>query len=272
MDWKTRIKRLDDLNGLAKLEEIMAMLRDPEHGCPWDVKQDFKSIVPYTIEEAYEVADAIEKGDFSELRKELGDLLFQVVFYAQMAKEQSLFELEDVTQAMSDKLISRHPHVFTDTEFHSEAEIKANWENTKAQERKATDPSQTSVLDDIPLAMPGLSRAYKMQKRAASIGFDWPNVQGAFDKVKEEIDEVQDEIDQQDKAKLAEELGDLYFALTNVTRHLGFKPEDVVRTANNKFERRFREVENLAHAEGKELNDMSLEQMDALWERVKRQG
>ncbi len=270
MDWQQTIESLQQLKGLEKLEQIMVMLRDPKHGCPWDIKQTFATIVPYTIEEAYEVADAIEREDFEDLKKELGDLLFQVVFYGQMAKEQDRFDLESIAEAMCDKLISRHPHVFSDAEFDSEEKINANWEQTKANERQANDPRQTSVLDDIPLAMPALSRAYKMQKRAASVGFDWPDVTGAFDKIEEEVDEVKAEIAAGDKQKLAEELGDLYFALTNVTRHLGIKPEDALRAANNKFERRFRQVEAKAHEKQTQLQQMSLQQMDELWDQVKR--
>ncbi|MDO6719219.1 nucleoside triphosphate pyrophosphohydrolase [Psychrosphaera sp. 1_MG-2023] len=271
MQWQDRINALDNLDGIDKLVEIMAMLRDPENGCPWDLKQTFKSIVPYTIEEAYEVADAIEKQDFNEVKKELGDLLFQVVFYGQLGTEQQMFGISQIADSMSDKLISRHPHVFANTSFASDDEINANWEKTKSEERTATDPKNVSALDDIPIALPALSRAYKIQKRASSVGFDWPDVNGAIDKVFEEIDEVQHEIKQGkvDKDKLADELGDLYFALTNVTRHLGFKPEDVVRLANNKFDRRFRDVERQVTAANKNMTNMTLEELDALWELAK---
>lgn len=272
MQWQDRINALDNLDGINKLIEIMAMLRDPEHGCPWDLKQTFKSIVPYTIEEAYEVADAIEKQDFAEVKKELGDLLFQVVFYGQLGTEQQMFGVSQIADSMSEKLINRHPHVFSDRSFENDDEINANWEKTKAHERTATDPKNNSALDDIPIALPALSRAYKIQKRASSVGFDWPDVNGAIDKVFEEIEEVQHEIKQGtvDKGKLADELGDLYFALTNVTRHLGFKPEDVVRLANNKFDRRFRDVERQSKVADKDMSKMSLEELDNMWELAKR--
>lgn len=272
MQWQDRINALDNLDGINKLIEIMAMLRDPEHGCPWDLKQTFKSIVPYTIEEAYEVADAIEKQDFAEVKKELGDLLFQVVFYGQLGTEQQMFGVSQIADSMSEKLINRHPHVFSDRSFENDDEINANWEKTKADERTATDPENNSALDDIPIALPALSRAYKIQKRASSVGFDWPDVNGAIDKVFEEIEEVQHEIKQGtvDKGKLADELGDLYFALTNVTRHLGFKPEDVVRLANNKFDRRFRDVERQSKVADKDMSKMSLEELDNMWELAKR--
>lgn len=256
----------------------MSQLRDPETGCPWDLKQTFDSLIPYTIEEAYEVAQAIEDKDYTDLKSELGDLLFQVVFYAQLGKEQSLFDFEDVIDGICTKLISRHPHVFSDQKFETEQQIKQNWEQQKAAERQSKDSASTSVLDDIPLAIPALSRAYKIQKRAASVGFDWPDVRGALDKVSEEIEEVKVELNlQQDEPHqlnnnldaIADELGDLFFALTNVTRHLGLNPEQVVKAANNKFEKRFRQVENIATANNVNISQTSLEQLDAWWEQAK---
>lgn len=268
------------LSGIDKLQLIMSMLRDPENGCPWDLKQDFKSIVPHTLEEAYEVAEAIEQEDFEELPKELGDLLFQVVFYAQLGKEQNRFDFEAIANTMAEKLIRRHPHVFgslSDKPLNDD-EIKYNWEQIKAEERAQRANQQApSVLDDIPSALPALNRAYKIQKRAAHVGFDWPDVSGALDKVKEEIDELQAEIAKLEtspkeapeelRAAMADELGDLFFALTNVSRHLGLNPEQTVRAANDKFSRRFRGVEKLA---GADLPSLSLEEMEALWQQVKR--
>ena len=269
---------LKDKPSIDKLRWIMSQLRNPETGCPWDLKQTFDSIVPYTIEEAYEVADAIEKQDFAELKLELGDLLFQSIFYAQLGKEQNLFDFNDVVEGICEKLIRRHPHVFSDSQLTSDEEIKANWEQEKARERTAKNEvniKEQSVLDDIPKALPALSRAYKIQKRVSAIGFDWPNIDGALDKVFEEITEVKQEIDkpisEQDQHAIADELGDLYFALTNVVRHLGLKPEQVVAQANKKFESRFRQVEQLAAKQNTALADMTLEQMDELWEQAKRQ-
>lgn len=273
-EWQHRIKALKNLQGIDKLIEIMAMLRDPKHGCPWDLKQSFKSIVPHTIEEAYEVAEAINSEDFSGLKKELGDLLFQVIFYSQLGSEQQLFDFHNVADVMCEKLIRRHPHVFADTDLADEQAIKQNWELTKAQERVEDDPKNTSALDDIPLALPALSRAYKIQKRAANVGFDWPDVTGALEKVQEEITEVQQELTPEngtvDNDKLADELGDLYFALTNVTRHLGLKPEQVVELANKKFEKRFRQVETLAKNNNQQLSEMSLDAMEDLWQQAKK--
>lgn len=272
MLWQKRLEQLHQLQGMEKLLEIMAMLRDPEHGCPWDKKQTFNTILPYTLEEAYEVADAIEKNDLNELEKELGDLLFQVVFYAQMADEQNEFNFHQIANTMCAKLIHRHPHVFSDTKFDSEQDINQNWENLKSKERQEKDPQQTSVLDDIPRTIPALSRAYKLQKRASHVGFDWPDVHGAFEKVSEEIEEVKQELKdtQKNKEKIADELGDLYFALTNVTRHLGMKPEDVLRAANNKFERRFRGVEALAAANGSKIEETPLSKLDHYWDEIKK--
>lgn len=268
--WIKRVGKLDELTGINKLIEIMAMLRDPEHGCPWDLKQDFASIVPHTIEEAYEVADAIEKQDFPALKKELGDLLFQTVFYSQLGKEQTLFDFPQVAETMCDKLIRRHPHVFATEKFSSEDEIKANWEQEKAKERQEENANNTSALDDIPLALPALSRAYKIQKRAASVGFDWPNIYGVIDKVSEEVEEVKQELNTEDVEieKVADEIGDLYFALTNLVRHMKLKPEQVMHNANQKFESRFRLVEKMAD---KPLNELDLDQLNELWELAKKQ-
>lgn len=266
--WLKRVEQLDELTGIDKLIEIMAMLRDPEHGCPWDLKQDFASIAPHTIEEAYEVADTIEKQDFPALKKELGDLLFQTVFYSQLGKEQALFDFPQVAETMCEKLIRRHPHVFATEEFGSEDEIKANWEQEKAKERQEENANNTSALDDIPLALPALSRAYKIQKRAASVGFDWPNIDGVIDKVAEEVEEIKQELSLENVEidKVADEIGDLYFALTNLVRHMKLKPEQVMHNANQKFESRFRLVEKMAD---KPLNELDLDQLNDLWEAAK---
>ncbi|WP_116474315.1 nucleoside triphosphate pyrophosphohydrolase [Zobellella maritima] len=256
---------------LSDLLAIMAALRDPENGCPWDLKQHFASIVPHTLEEAYEVADAIERGDFASLPGELGDLLFQVVFYSRLGEEQSLFNFGDVVQAISHKLVARHPHVFGGAEFASEEEIKANWETTKAAERLARDQNATSVLDDIPLALPSLSRANKIQKRCAGVGFDWDELEPVIGKVREELDEVTAELTQptRDPQRIGEELGDLLFACVNLVRHLKQDPEQVLRQANNKFERRFRALEQALQDDGKAHGECSLRELDGYWEQVK---
>ena len=262
---------------MDKLLEIMAALRDPQSGCPWDLKQDFASIVPYTLEEAYEVADAIEQQDFSELQKELGDLLFQVVFYAQLGKEQQLFDFNDIVEAVSEKLIRRHPHVFGSESFEDESQVKLNWEQEKAREREQKSQQNkaqpASILDDVPLNFPALSRANKLQKRCANVGFDWPDVKGALAKVYEEVNELEQELDNPhyDDDAVAEEMGDLFFALVNVCRHLKHNPESVLRKANQKFEHRFRQVEQKVVAHGKKVEDCSVEQLDNLWNVVKLQ-
>lgn len=274
---------------LTELLAIMAQLRDPEHGCPWDQAQDFASIVPFTIEEAYEVAQAIEDKDFDGLKKELGDLLFQVVFYAQLGQEQGHFGFVDIVAALNHKLISRHPHVFAKAavgEPSPQGEtvtadavtaIKANWEAQKHQERKARQLH--SVLDDVPMALPALSYANKIQKRAATVGFDWPDVGGALEKVQEEIAELQAELaivnsegaaaSSEQAQRVAEELGDLLFAMVNVSRHLRLDPEQTLKAASKKFSRRFQAVEQAAGgSEG--LAKLDLAQMEALWQQAKQ--
>lgn len=260
-------------DNITRLLGIMSRLRDPQHGCPWDLKQSYATIVPYTLEEAYEVADAIARESFDELKDELGDLLFQVVFYAQIAKEEGRFEFDDCVAAICDKLERRHPHVFgklsadaTDT-LNAE-KVLQNWEALKSNERK--ESGLHSVLDNIPQAMPALSRAYKLQKRCANVGFDWPNVEGCWDKVKEEILEV--EQTQAGSEELAEELGDLMFALVNVVRKHKLDPEAVLRAANGKFETRFRKVEQALAAAGKTAQQSNLDEMEALWQVVKKQA
>lgn len=255
---------------IAQLIQIMTKLRDPDGGCPWDIKQTYQSIVPHTLEEAYEVAYTIEQGDYDALKDELGDLLFQVIFYSQLAKEEGRFEFDDVVGAICDKLIRRHPHVFGQKQFGSEAQIKGNWEAEKAKERE--QKGEISLLDDVPHNLPALSRANKLQKRCATVGFEWPDVKGALAKVKEEIDEVEQELDAKtvDNDAVGEELGDLFFALVNVSRYLKHDPETLLRQANQKFESRFREVEQRTLAQGRTLAESTLEQMDGLWEAVKK--
>ncbi len=247
---------------------IMARLRHPQTGCPWDKAQTFQSIVPYTIEEAYEVADAIERADFADLKDELGDLLFQVVFYSQMATEQGRFEFADCIEAICNKLTRRHPHLFLPADNTSATDAAGalqQWEAQKSQERKAA--GLTSVLDNVPASLPALSRAYKLQKRCASVGFDWPSVDGCWEKVKEEILEVEQTTP--GSAELTDELGDLMFALVNVVRKHGLEPEAVLRQANAKFERRFRQVEQLLQ-QTTPVGEASLEMMEAAWQQVKQ--
>jgi ATP diphosphatase len=266
-------------NKLDTLLTIMHSLRDPETGCPWDKKQTFASVVPHTIEEVYELADAIELNDFSDLKGELGDLLFQVVFYAQIAKEQGLFEFSDILETLNEKLIRRHPHVFAQTELSDEQAVHANWEKEKQKERlkKSTAMNQQeSVLDNIPLALPALNRAYKIQKRCANVGFDWAQLEPVVAKIHEEIDEVLVEVkrtdltDEQRQMRIEDELGDLLFANVNLVRHLSADPETVLRQANKKFEKRFRLVEQTVIKQGKQMQDCSLEELEAIWVEVKK--
>ncbi len=251
------------------LLRIMARLRDPDGGCPWDVEQDFSSIAPYTIEEAYEVADAIEQGDMNALKGELGDLLLQVVFHAQMASEAGHFDYADVVHAVSEKMVVRHPHVFAGASVEdADAQTRA-WEDQKATERarKAEAEGRTpSVLDDVARGLPALMRAEKLQKRAARVGFDWPTPAPVFDKVREELDEVAAVIDEgSDPARLEDELGDLLFTCVNLARKLGADPETALRRTMSKFERRFRVVEATAARNGQSLKDMDIDQLEEMW-------
>ncbi|WP_406666479.1 nucleoside triphosphate pyrophosphohydrolase [Gallaecimonas sp. GXIMD1310] len=253
---------------LARLQAIMTQLRDPEHGCPWDLAQDFASIVPHTIEETYEVADAIASGDRAAIRDELGDLLFQVVFYAQLGKEEGAFDLDAIATAISDKLVRRHPHVFGELDESDPALLNANWEQIKAQER-AGRQADTSVLADVPLALPALSRSVKLQKRAARVGFDWQELAPVFDKIAEEIDEVKAELPGADPARLQDEVGDLLFAVSNLARHLQVDPEAALRGTNAKFERRFRAIEQRVQQRGETMATQGLEKLEAHWQAVK---
>lgn len=254
---------------MQKLLDIMAQLRDPKTGCPWDLKQDYQSILPHTLEEAYEVADAIESGDRQQLRDELGDLLFQVVFYCQLAREDGEFEFADVAQAMADKLVRRHPHVFGDLSAPDSDAALANWEAIKAGERQAK--SQFSVLDDVPRALPALQRAAKLQKRAANVGFDWPEMQGVLDKLDEEVAEIHAAFASGDMVHVLDELGDLMFMTANLSRHLGANPEQVMRAANEKFESRFRHMEASLQAQGHDLSDLTIDVKEAAWQASKQQ-
>ncbi len=258
------------MTNMERLLEVMAQLRHPETGCSWDRKQTYASLVRHTLEEAYEVADSIERQALDELPGELGDLLFQVVFYSRIGEEEGRFDFDQVAGLMVDKLVHRHPHVFGDTQFASEAEMKANWEALKAVERQEQAEEPVSILANIPRPMPALSRSVKMQKRCAQVGFDWDNLGDVVGKVHEEIDEVMHEAQQvtRDQALVEEELGDLLFAVTNLARHLEVDPEQALRRANDKFERRFQGVEQ--RLQDKPLQSYSLDQMEEAWQAVKR--
>jgi len=255
---------------MERLIEIMAALRDPAGGCPWDLEQDFATIAPYTLEEAYEVADAIERGDLDALREELGDLLLQVVFHARMAEEQGAFRFEEVAAGICDKLVRRHPHVFGDAVVASAAEQTLAWEDIKAQE-KAARGVQAGLLDDVPLSLPALTRAAKFGRRAARIGFDWPDATGPRAKLDEELAEL-DALLQADAppAALAEELGDVLFSVANLARHLGIDPEAALRGSNARFARRFGHVERRLAESGLEPDSAGLERLESWWQEAKQ--
>ena len=261
--------------GIEDLRYLMRRLRDPKSGCPWDLKQNFQSLTSHTIEEAYEVVDAIEQDDMSHLSEELGDLLFQIIFYSQLAEEQSQFSFDDIISTITQKLIRRHPHVFPEGTIESSrvsladaeiVEIKRVWEEIKRLER--TDKGAGKTLDDIPLALPALNRALKLQKRAANVGFDWSDIKPVIEKINEEVIELEVEIKRGDKVRMADELGDLLFSCVNLARHLKLDPETSLRGANQKFKRRFESMELLA---GKtKIEDHSADQLELLWGKVKR--
>ncbi len=252
-----------------RLLKIMQALRDPETGCPWDRKQNYQTIVPYTLEEAYEVADAIEQGNYEELHGELGDLLFQVIFYAQIGQEEGRFDFESIAQKMADKLERRHPHVFAEQEYTSDEELKRNWERQKQLERQQKNDQNQSLLDDLPKGFPSLSMAQKIQKRVGRYGFDWPNIDGVIEKIEEEIAELKQAIANQDKANMEEEVGDLLFACVNLSRHLDFDAETALRKSNRKFEIRFRELETILAMRNLSVSDASLEQLELAWQQAK---
>jgi len=260
-----------DFRHIDTLLAIMARLRNPVRGCPWDLQQTFVTIAPYTLEEAYEVADAIERNDMGDLKGELGDLLLQVVFHAQMAAEERVFSFADVVEAICEKMIRRHPHVFGDEKVaNAEAQTVA-WEEHKRRERAERGGPGGGVLDDVPLALPALTRALKLQKRAASVGFDWKERAPIMDKLHEEIGELNEAIAADaPKAKVADELGDILFVCANIARHLGVDPEEALRGTNAKFVRRFKHVEASVAARGAKLGEVSLEEMDAAWNDAKR--
>jgi len=258
---------------LTRLLEIMARLRDPQRGCPWDLEQSFATIAPYTIEEAYEVAEAAERGEPEALKDELGDLLLQVVFHSRMAEEVRQFDFNDVARGIADKMIRRHPHVFADVEVEDSAAQTVAWEAQKAEERRARAAAAGSpecALDGVGLGLPALTRAEKLQKRAARVGFDWPSTAPVFDKIDEEIAELRTEIDKGAPAeRVSDELGDLLFAGVNLARRLAVDREQALRGANRKFERRFRAIEERLNARGTPLADATLDEMEAEWRRVK---
>jgi ATP diphosphatase len=254
--------------GMPRLLEIMRCLRDPDNGCPWDIEQDFSTIAPYTIEEAYEVADAIEREAWDELKGELGDLLFQSVFHAQMASERGLFTFDQVADTMSDKMVARHPHVFGDENRDKSAEQQTrDWEAIKAAERAGKH--QTGTLDGVAVGLPALLRAYKLQKRAARVGFDWPSADQVIDKIAEEAAELREARDELAQTEVEEEFGDLLFVMANLGRHLGVEPEAALRAANAKFIKRFQGVETKLAEMGKRPEQSDLEEMDKLWDAVK---
>lgn len=258
---------------IEALLDIMRRLRHPETGCPWDLQQTMASLIPHTLEEAYEVAEAIESKNDQALCEELGDLLFQIVFYAQIAKEEQRFTLTDVIETIVDKLIRRHPHVFADASIDTAEQQTEAWEKLKAEERsrKARHRGEVDhLLSDVSVALPALVRAQKIQSRVSRIGFDWPDYQAVVEKVQEELAECQEQMQQADLKRTEEEIGDLLFSCVNLSRHVGVDAENALRKANQKFITRFNEVEALARCKGKPLHTMSLEEMDALWEQVKR--
>jgi ATP diphosphatase len=265
---------------ISRLNEIMAALRTPETGCPWDLEQTFATIVPYTLEEAYEVADAIERGDVANLREELGDLLLQVVFHARMAEEAGRFDFGDVVDAITRKLIRRHPHVFGDARDLSSDEVKALWGLIKADEKRERAEARraagmpaneaTGVLAGVPLALPALTRALKLQEKAGKVGFDWNDPRAVLAKLREEIDEVEAELDANDAQRVAGEVGDLLFAVANLARHLRVDPETALRGANAKFERRFAHIESRLREAGRAPADATLDEMEALWSEAKQ--
>ena len=260
------------MESIQELLEIMRALRDPTNGCPWDLEQDFSSVAPYTLEEAYEVAEAIQRNDPDDLCEELGDLLFQVVFHAQMASEKGWFDFADVVSSINRKMIRRHPHVFGDETVRDAREQTEAWERHKAREKSDKGKQAQGVLDDVPMALPALVRAQKLQRRAAGVGFDWTEIDDVIDKLEEELVELRQALaDGESRQRLQEELGDLMFSGVNLARFLGADAEALVRTANYKFETRFRIVEALAREQDCDMRECTLEELDAFWCRAKEQ-
>ena len=267
----------EDRYQLTDLLRVMARLRDPQNGCPWDIRQDFQSIVPSTLEECYELAEAIEHGDFAHVAEELGDVLFQVIFYAQLGAEQKLFSFDTIVDTLVSKLIRRHPHVFAGAEIEgivsassSVESVKASWEAIKREERMAK--SQGGVLADVPVALPALPRAQKLQKRAAQVNFDWSETDAVLTKLEEEIAELREAMAADCEENIADEMGDILFSCVNVSRHLGLDAETTLRRASSKFERRFLLMEARATAAGSNLRNLSAAELDALWESAKADG
>ncbi|MFC3070057.1 nucleoside triphosphate pyrophosphohydrolase [Phenylobacterium soli] len=259
-----------DLRPIDRLLAIMARLRDRQDGCPWDLEQTFATIAPYTIEEAYEVADAIERGDLSELKEELGDLLLQVVFHSRMAEEQGLFDFEDVARAINDKMVRRHPHVFGSETYASLADQKQGWEQLKAAERAGKNAGKAdSLLDDVPVGLPALTRAVKLSRRAAGVGFVWPSAKEVLEKLDEEVEELKAEIAAGDLDKARQEMGDVLFVVANLARTLEVDPEDALRATNAKFTRRFHYIEQRLAERGKTPAESDLAEMDALWDEIR---
>jgi nucleoside triphosphate diphosphatase len=259
---------------IAALIDIMAALRTPGSGCPWDLEQNFATIAPYTIEEAYEVADAIARGDLGDLRDELGDLLLQVVFHARMAQEEGAFDFGDVVQAITEKLLRRHPHVFGDARGLNVGAVNELWERIKAQEKAAQagngkPASEAGALAGVPVALPALTRALKLQEKAGKVGFDWNDPRAVLSKIREEADEIEAALDADDRDAIGHEVGDLLFAVVNLARHVKADPEAVLRSANRKFERRFASIERALAALGRSPREATLAEMDALWDAAK---
>ena len=279
---------LSALTAIDRLMAIMTMLRDKNHGCPWDLEQTIKSLLPYTLEEVYEVADAIENNDLVELEDELGDLLFQVIFYAQIAKEQGAFDFQDIAKAISDKLIRRHPHVFPEGDIQqfgipqdiSAQQVVVNWEAIKELEReekrkkggKQSAQEFQSILDDVPRALPAMERARKLQKRAAKVGFDWTEMAPVLKKLKEEVAEFEEALASGNLKRVSDELGDVLFATINLARHSNIEPEVALRSTNRRFETRFKWIEEALSVQNKAFKDVNLDELDALWDQAKKTG
>jgi ATP diphosphatase len=258
------------MSDITRLLEIMAALRTPGTGCPWDLQQDFATIAPYTIEEAYEVADAIARENLADLREELGDLLLQVVFHARMAQEKGAFDFSDVVNGLIEKLVRRHPHVFGDAEGLTASAVERSWEHIKGQERAQKQKRSQGTLADVPVALPAVTRAYKLQVKAGNVGFDWNDPMAVLAKIREEANEIEAELVSRDRTAAAAELGDLLFAVVNLARHLETDPEAALRAANRKFERRFAEIERALAARGKSPQQATLTEMEELWAHAKQ--